>query len=123
MYDKTREVEVDLKKIPESKTLAKRFTAMMQQLEHLRNLKIIRGFETPPLQIWPSAALFVWSLGMPWFDLLELIDIEEGDLAMLVLRTADHLRQVGSLKETHPSLAEKAHQALPLILREPVLFD
>ena len=122
VFDKIREVEMDLKKVPESKTLVKRFTAMMQDLEHLRNLKITRGFETPPLQIWPSAALFLWSLGMPWFDLLELIDIEEGDLAMLVLRTADHLRQVGSLKETHLSLAEKARQALPLILREPVVF-
>ncbi|MBT8333765.1 MAG: DEAD/DEAH box helicase, partial [Deltaproteobacteria bacterium] len=122
VFDKTREVEVDLKKIPESNTLVKRFTAMMQDLEHLRNLKITRGFETPPLQIWPSAALFVWSLGMTWFDLLERMDIEEGDLAMLILRTADHLRQGGSLKETHPSLAEKAHQALPLILREPVVF-
>jgi superfamily II RNA helicase len=122
VFDKTREVEVDLKKIPESNILVKRFTAMMQDLEPLRNLKITRGFDTPPLQIWPSAAVFVWSLGMTWFDLLELMGIEEGDLAMLILRTADHLRQVGSLKETHPSLAEKAHRALPLILREPIVF-
>jgi len=120
--DKTREVEVDLKRISQSKALVKSFTAMMQDLESLRNLKIARGFEAPPLQIWPSTALLVWSLGVPWLDLLELIDIEEGDLVMLILRTADHLRQIASLKQTHPSLAEKAHQALPLILRDPVVF-
>jgi superfamily II RNA helicase len=120
--DKAREIDVDLGKIPESRTLMKRFSAMMQDLEHLRNLKVARGFDTPPLQMWPSAAVFVWAAGMSWFDLLELIEVEEGDLAMLVLRTADHLRQVASLQETHPSLAETARQALPLILKEPVVF-
>ena len=120
--DKTREVEVDLKKVPESKTLVKAFVATMHKLDYLRNLKITRGFTTPPLQIWPSAALFIWSKGFSWFELLKLIDIEEGDMAMLILRTADHLRQVCNLEETHPSLAQKAYQSLPLILREPVFF-
>jgi len=120
--DKTREIEVDLKKIPESETLKEAFNAMILRLKYLRNLKITRGFETPPLQIWPSIALFIWSNGLSWFELLKLIEVEEGDMAMLILRTADHLRQVCNLEKTHPSLAQKAHQALPRILREPVFL-
>jgi len=120
--DKNREIEVDLKKIPESETLKEAFNAMILRLKYLRNLKITRGFETPPLQIWPSIALFIWSNGLSWFELLKLIEVEEGDMAMLILRTADHLRQVCNLEKTHPSLAQKAHQALPRILREPVFL-
>jgi len=41
---------------------------------------------------------------------------------MLILRTADNLRQVATLRDTHPALAEKARLAISLILREPVLI-
>jgi ATP-dependent RNA helicase HelY len=38
------------------------------------------------------------------------------------VRTADHLRQVLNLKETHPVLARTAREAIDLILREPVFL-
>jgi hypothetical protein len=41
-------------------------------------------------------------------------------MAMLVFRTADHLRQLFDLNKTHPHLVRTARKALPLILREPV---
>jgi superfamily II RNA helicase len=46
--------------------------------------------------------------------------VDEGDMASLIMRTADHLRQVANLKETHPRLAETAEEAIRRILREPV---
>jgi len=39
------------------------------------------------------------------------------------MRTADHLKQVVNLKETHPELASVAEKAVELILREPVYID
>jgi superfamily II RNA helicase len=72
------------------------------------------------LQLWPAAALFLWASGYSWPELLGFVEIEEGDMAMLILRTADHLRQVANLDKSHPALAERARQALPLIVREPV---
>jgi hypothetical protein len=42
---------------------------------------------------------------------------------MVVLRTADHLRQIESLGDTHPRLAAAAREAIGLILREPVLVE
>ena len=42
-------------------------------------------------------------------------------MASLILRTAENLRQLRSLKQSHPQLASNAHQARELILREPVI--
>ncbi len=55
--------------------------------------------------------------------LLQMAGIADGDLAMLVLRTADNLRQIASLRETHPEMAELALKAREAILREPVVFE
>jgi len=120
--DKPKEVEVDLRKFPEAKELEKAFIAMILKLEHLREMEIARGFSSPPLQLWPAIGLFAWAKGYSWNNLCKLISLEEGDLVMLILRTADHLRQIMNLEKTHPNLARKAFQALPLILREPVLY-
>ncbi|MBW2217796.1 MAG: hypothetical protein JRF34_11500 [Deltaproteobacteria bacterium] len=72
---------------------------------------------------WPAVALFLWAKGVPWEQLLESVSVNEGDLASLVMRTADHLKQVVNLKETHPELASVAEKAVELILREPVYID
>ncbi len=43
-------------------------------------------------------------------------------MASLVFRTADNLRQIAALKDTHPQVAACAYKAREEILREPVLF-
>jgi hypothetical protein len=55
--------------------------------------------------------------------LLLAIPIDEGDMASLIVRTADHLRQVTNLRETHPELALTAEEAINSILREPAHFE
>lgn len=119
--DKTRDVTVDFGKILEVKKFKESFKGMIHQLKPLRKLEIIRGFENPLLQFWPAAALFIWSQGCSWLELMKLIEVEEGDMVMLILRTADNLRQIRNLEKTHPALAHKAAHILHLILREPVL--
>jgi hypothetical protein len=44
-------------------------------------------------------------------------------MASLIMRTADHLRQIANLEETHPQLSAVAANAIELILREPVYID
>ena len=66
------------------------------------------------------AALYNWTAGESWERVIELTSIDEGDLAMLVFRTADNLRQIASLEATHPVLAAKAKATIELLLREPV---
>ncbi|MBW2567191.1 MAG: hypothetical protein JRE24_10055, partial [Deltaproteobacteria bacterium] len=51
------------------------------------------------------------------------VGMAEGDLAMLVSRTADNLRQIASLTKVYPAIAGSAAEAIAIILREPVTTD
>ena len=99
------------------------FECLLEQVEEIRVLKQKRGFENPLIMFWPSAALYLWARGVPWDRLLEFVPVDEGDMASLIMRTADHLRQVTSLRDTHPLLASVAEEAIVQILREPVYID
>jgi ATP-dependent RNA helicase HelY len=99
------------------------FNCMVESIEGIRSLKTKRGFENPQIFFWPAAALFLWAKGVQWEELLSFIPVDEGDMASLIIRTADHLRQVANLEETHPDLASAAARAVSLVLREPVFLD
>ena len=66
--------------------------------------------------------MYYWARGRSWDDVIKTTGIAEGDMASLVLRTGDNLRQIASLKDTHPETAASAMRAREAILREPVLF-
>ncbi len=120
--DKFRDLEIDDSIAWDRASLAAAFARMRRALEHLLALKKKYGFDVPIIQFWPAAALYAWACGKAWDDVLRLTSVDEGDMAMLVFRTADNLRQIISLEGTHPVLAEKAREALQLILREPVII-
>jgi len=95
---------------------------MKAALDDLMALNRKHGFEVPLVQFWPAAAMYAWAGGMGWEDIIRLTSVDEGDLAMLVFRTADNLRQIMALEGTHPQLANKARKAVQLVLREPVVI-
>ncbi len=101
--------------------LAKPFFKMLNSLQPLREHLQAEGFSIPPMPFWTLTTVHAWALGDPWEQVREISGMGEGDLAMVILRTADHLRQIQSLQETHPQLAACAHRAIQLLLREPVL--
>jgi superfamily II RNA helicase len=68
-------------------------------------------------------AIYAWAIGEPWEKVRDLAEVEEGDLVMLILRTADNLRQIRGLRQVFPDAAETADRAIELILREPVVYD
>ena len=103
--------------------VAKPFFKMLQDLQRLRERLQAEGFTTPPLPFWTVVTVYYWARGESWEKVREISGMDEGDLAMVVLRTADHLRQIESLAETHPRLAASARQAIEKILREPVLME
>jgi superfamily II RNA helicase len=96
---------------------------VMKSIAPIRNIKIQQGFSDPEISLWPATALFLWAGGISWERLRRIIPVDEGDMASLIMRTADHLRQVANLKETHPDLVATALAAIQQILREPVYFD
>jgi superfamily II RNA helicase len=99
------------------------FHRTLDLIETLRHLQVSRGFKGPQIFFWPCVALFLWASGIAWKSLLNVIPVDEGDLTSLIARTADHLRQVANLSETHPDLSAMAAKAMDLILREPVYIE
>ncbi len=123
VWDRNQEVELKVKWRLDLTELERVFDKIMDHIEEIRSLKKRRGFDKPFIMFWPAAALFMWAKGIPWEQLLEFVSVSEGDLASLVMRTADHLRQIVNLQESHPQLASVAENAVELILREPVFID
>ena len=83
---------------------------------------LAEGFEVRPMYMRPAAALFAWASGQSWEKVMQISELEEGDLAMLILRTADNLRHIRTLHQVFPDAAETAAAALESILREPVVY-
>jgi len=69
----------------------------------------------------PAAAVYLWAAGEGWDKILELSEWDQGDLASLLFRTADNLRQIANLRDTHPQLAICAQRAVEMIFRPPVV--
>jgi superfamily II RNA helicase len=85
-------------------------------VELLRN-----GFDAPDLYFLPALTLYLWARGVPWEKVLEVSGMAEGDLAMLILRTADNLRHIRNIGHVFPQAAEAAIAAIDSILRDPVI--
>ena len=99
-------------------------SALLQIREALRpfaNKMLSRGFETRPLLVRPAIAVYAWATGLEWEKVCTRTEIAEGDMAMLILRTADNLRHICALKEIFPEAARAADLAISMILKAPIL--
>jgi len=103
-----------------NREVTQRVGRLQKDLRDLLRLLKKHRFDTPEIPHWPAQTLYLWAKGVSWDALLRTVPLEDGDLAMLIIRTADHLNQLVGLRGSHPDLAEVAGQAVPLILREPV---
>jgi len=118
VVDREMEVQIEEAKIP--KRLLNAWDRIRKALGPLMERKMVRGFDVKPIALWPAATIYAWATGKPWEKVLEVAGMTEGDLAMLVSRTADNLRQIASLSEVYPAIAQRAADAIAIILREPV---
>ncbi len=101
--------------------LLKSYQRVSQHLMPLQQEMSDWGFEVRRLYLRPAAAIFAWASGNAWEDAIGISEVEEGDFAMLVLRTADNLRHVRALAEVFPRQAACAARAIELLLRDPVV--
>jgi superfamily II RNA helicase len=79
-------------------------------------------FEVRPLYLRPAITLYNWAKGQSWQRVVMDADMAEGDLAMLITRTADNLRHIRTLETVFPQVAASAAEAVNLIVREPVAW-
>ena len=108
-----------------SKALPKRlkevFLDTRKGLKPFAEKLLEKGFDAPNLFIQPSLLIYLWAHDEPWEDIVTGSDFAEGDLARLILRTGDNLRQVAKLEENFPVIAKTAKEAMDLLLKEPIV--
>jgi len=121
VYDREIDVEFDQSKVPQE--LMNAYNKLKDGLAPLIERKTIHGFPVRPLPLWAAATIYAWAKGLDWERVLTIADMTEGDLAMLVSRTADNLRQMISLRDVYPAIAMTSTQSISLILREPVVYS
>jgi superfamily II RNA helicase len=109
------------KRVP--KPLLNAFDQAIKGLRPFARQMLNQGFEARPLLLRPAVAIYAWAIGEPWEKVGSLAEMEEGDLVMLILRTADNLRHIRGLKQVFPEAAETAAGSIELILREPVVYE
>jgi superfamily II RNA helicase len=116
--EKETDEGLEKKRVP--KPLRKVFQQAREALAPVAAEMQAEGFEGRSLYLKPAAVLFAWAKGGPWEEVVKEAGMEEGDLAMLILRTADNLRHIRALERVFPAAAATAARALALLLREPV---
>jgi superfamily II RNA helicase len=105
------------------KALERSFVAMQRSTRSLVSHLGRRGFEVRPLYFTPAATMYAWASGRSWESVLQRSGLGEGDLAMLVSRTADNLRHIRALGAVFPKVAATAGEAVDLLMREPVSWQ
>jgi superfamily II RNA helicase len=120
VYEREIDDRVPKKFLPNQ--LARAFHKVTRGLKPFASKLVQHKFEVRPQLMRPAATIYAWAMGNSWENVLGLAEMEEGDLAMLILRTADNLRHIRNLKDVFPDTATDAAKAIEKILREPVPF-
>jgi superfamily II RNA helicase len=121
VYEREVDDRVNPGLMPEA--LIQTYRNVLQGLKPFAGKMKAHHFEVRPLQLRPAATLCAWSQGLAWEKVLRIAEMEEGNLAMLILRTADNLRHIRNLKAIFPEAAATAAKSIEQILREPVVND
>jgi superfamily II RNA helicase len=118
-----REVDGRIRKnfVPDS--LAEAFSKVTGAIKPFAARMAQSKFDVRPLQLRPAATVYAWARGQSWEIALRIAEMEEGDLAMLIVRTADNLRHIRGLKDVFPEAAQTASISIEKIMREPVLNE
>jgi ATP-dependent RNA helicase HelY len=119
--EKQTDEHLDKKALP--KPLVRAVGRVIRGLRGFSTHMQVCGFDTRPLFYRPAVNMWAWASGWPWEKVIQAGQMAEGDLAMLVLRTADHLRHIRALQDVFNTLAASARQAIDQILRDPVMPD
>jgi superfamily II RNA helicase len=119
-YDRDDDINVTVKDLSPKLTLS--FKKVALAVRPLIRRMETAGFAVAKLHTSAGVAMYHWAQGHSWDSVIKTTGIAEGDMASLILRTADNLRQIASLKDTYPEIAACAYRARDAILREPVLF-
>ncbi len=118
-----QETKDEIDKEFKPKNLLSVFLKVTKALKPFFNFMAAKGFEVRPLFLRPAITIYAWATGQPWEKVVSLSEMAEGNLAMLIFRTADNLRHIETLEQFFPEAAATAREAIGLIFKEPVVID
>ncbi|MBU4463804.1 MAG: DEAD/DEAH box helicase [Proteobacteria bacterium] len=121
VFEQESDEKIDNKLIP--KKLLTAFSNIERNLKPFAKRLTDKGFEVRPLFLRPALTIYAWATGQSWEKVVSVSRIEEGNLVMLILRTADHLRHIRALREVFPRAAATSEKSIELIMRDPVIID
>ena len=101
--------------------LTREFLKLRKGLTPFAGRLITSGFKAPNLFLQPAATMFSWAAGEPWENVVQRSPFAEGDLARLILRTAENLRQLTGLGSNFPQVASISLESIDMILKDPVI--
>ena len=104
------------------KRLTRQFVKLREELSPFAERLLAGGFSAPNLYLQPALPVFSWAMGVPWDQVVEESVFAEGDLARLVLRTGENLRQFSGVSGPFPRITENSREAIDMIFREPVIY-
>lgn len=103
-----------------SSKLVSSFLDIKKKLSPFAKHMAEKNFDVRKLFLRPAVTIYNWAYGKSWEEVLAVSKIPEGNLAMLILRTADNLRHIRALSSTFPKASQTADKAIDLIMKEPV---
>jgi superfamily II RNA helicase len=103
------------------KKLLTTFIRIKSQLKPFATEMFRRGFEVKPLYLKPAITIYSWAATSNWEKTVKQSGLAEGDLARLIMRTAENLRHFKSLREIFPEIADSALESVDLLMKEPVV--
>ena len=104
------------------KRLTREFVKLRKGLFPFAERLLAGGFAAPNLYLQPAIPVFSWAMGVPWDQVVDGSVFAEGDLARLILRTGENLRQLIGVSDPFPRIAENGREAIDMIFREPVIY-
>jgi superfamily II RNA helicase len=117
-----RETDENLEEGAVPRELERAFVHVRRGVHRLMLQTQRAGFDVRPLYVRPAAAMYAWATDAPWYRAVAISQMADGDMTMLVSRTADNLRHVQALQESFPRIAATAREAIRLIYRDPVVY-
>ncbi|MEA1967379.1 MAG: DEAD/DEAH box helicase [Thermodesulfobacteriota bacterium] len=103
------------------KELITEFVHLRKGLKPFAKKLLKHDFEAPNLYIQPADVVFSFANNDSWENIVERSRFAEGDLARLIMRTGENLKQMAGLLNTFPKIAKNADQAIELIMKAPVV--
>jgi superfamily II RNA helicase len=118
-----READDDLSPSKGPEALKRAYAMLVRGIAPLALRLSQAGFRTRPFRFRAAMILHDWAGGIAWEGVCSRHGIADGDLAMLVLRTADNLRHIRALDGVFPAEAAAAAAAIDQLMRQPLVAD